>query len=100
METPCSPASPSDNQGGSKPMFTINIDPVIFTVGHFGLRWYGVIVAASIGLAAWIAFREAKRKGLRSEVIQDALTWVVLAGLVGAPPLFTEFMLATPTVSQ
>jgi phosphatidylglycerol:prolipoprotein diacylglycerol transferase len=65
-------------------MFTISIDPVIFAVGHFSLRWYGVIVVGSIGLAAWIAFHEAKRKGLRSEIVQDGLTWVVLAGLAGA----------------
>jgi len=65
-------------------VFTISIDPVIFAVGHFGLRWYGVIVAASIGVAAWIGFREARRKGLGSQDFQDALTWVVVAGMVGA----------------
>ena len=65
-------------------MFTISIDPVIFSVGHFALRWYGVIVAGSIGLAAAIGFREARRRSLGSQDFQDGLTWVVLAGLVGA----------------
>jgi phosphatidylglycerol:prolipoprotein diacylglycerol transferase len=65
-------------------MITISIDPVLFSIGHFGLRWYGVIVAASIGLGAWIAAREARRRGVRSQDFQDALTWVILGGLIGA----------------
>jgi len=65
-------------------MITIDIDPVILSVGHFGLRWYGLIVAGAIGLAAWIASGEARRKGVRSEDFLDALMWVVAGGLIGA----------------
>ena len=65
-------------------MITVSIDPVLFGIGHFALRWYGVIVAGSIGLGAWIASREARRKGLRSQDFQDVLTWVVLGGVIGA----------------
>ena len=65
-------------------MLTINIDPVIFALGHFAFRWYGLIVAGAIGLAAWVASREARRKGLSSSDFQDGLSLVVLAGLAGA----------------
>lgn len=65
-------------------MITIDIDPILFGFGHFALRWYGVIVAASIGLGAWVASREARRKGLPVEVFQDALLWGVVGGLLGA----------------
>lgn len=65
-------------------MITIDIDPVLLSVGHFGLRWYGLIVAGAIGLAAWIASGEARRKGVRSEDFQDALLWAVAGGLIGA----------------
>ena len=65
-------------------MITINIDPVIFSLGHFAFRWYGLIVAGAVGLAAWVASREARRKGLSSTDFQDGLSWVVLAGLAGA----------------
>ena len=65
-------------------MITIDINPVLFGFGHFAMRWYGVIVAASIGLGAWVASREARRKGVSSEVFQDVLLWVILGGLVGA----------------
>jgi phosphatidylglycerol:prolipoprotein diacylglycerol transferase len=65
-------------------VITIDIDPVLIGLGHFALRWYGLIVAASIGLGAWVASREARRKGLPPEVFQDALLWGIVGGLVGA----------------
>jgi len=65
-------------------MITINIDPVLFHIGHIAIRWYGLIVGGSIGLAMWIAAREASRKGVRSKDIQDAATWVIAVGLIGA----------------
>jgi len=65
-------------------MISIDIDPVLFRLGHFAVRWYGLIVAGSVGTAVWLAAGEARRKRMRSEDFQDAATWVVLAGLVGA----------------
>jgi phosphatidylglycerol:prolipoprotein diacylglycerol transferase len=65
-------------------MITINIDPVIFSAGHFMLRWYGLIVLAAITVGLWITAREAERKGFRKEDIYDSALWVFLAGLLGA----------------
>jgi len=65
-------------------MITIGIDPVIVRFGHFALRWYGVIVVLAVTIGLWLAAREGRRKGLRSEHFSDAATWVVIAGFVGA----------------
>jgi len=65
-------------------MITVDINPVLFGFGHFAVRWYGIIVAGSIGLAAWVASREARRKGLSPEIFQDVLLWVIVGGLIGA----------------
>jgi phosphatidylglycerol---prolipoprotein diacylglyceryl transferase len=65
-------------------MITIGIDPVIFSIGHFMIRWYGVIVAIAIGAGLWIASREAKRKGLDEKHFNDAILWVIIAGMIGA----------------
>jgi phosphatidylglycerol:prolipoprotein diacylglycerol transferase len=65
-------------------MITISIDPIIFSIGHFMLRWYSLIVTFAIGLGVWIAWREAKRKGLDERHFNDALIWIILAGLIGA----------------
>lgn len=65
-------------------MITINIDPVLFSVGHFMLRWYSLIVTSAVAIGVWVAWREAKRKGLGEDDFSDALIWVIVAGLIGA----------------
>ena len=46
-------------------MFTISIDPIIFEIGHFALRWYGLIVLAAIQVGIWLIAREVERKGFK-----------------------------------
>lgn len=65
-------------------MITISIDPIIFSLGHFALRWYGLILAVAVGVGIWLAAREAERKGFKKSDIYDAVTWIAIAGLLGA----------------
>ena len=65
-------------------MITIGIDPVIFSIGYVLIRWYSLIVTLAIIIGVSIAWREAKRKGLAEKHFNDALIWVIAAGLIGA----------------
>jgi len=65
-------------------MITVSIDPVIFSIGHLMIRWYGIIVALAIGVGVWVASREARRWGLGENYVGDAVPWLVIAGLIGA----------------
>jgi phosphatidylglycerol:prolipoprotein diacylglycerol transferase len=65
-------------------VITINIGPIIFSVGHLMFRWYGLIVMLAIAAGAWAATRVARRKGLAEPALGDAILWVVLAGMLGA----------------
>lgn len=65
-------------------MITISIDPIIFNIGHFALRWYSLILLIAIGIGIWLTAREAQRKGFKKEDIYDAAIWIVIGGLVGA----------------
>ena len=65
-------------------MITISIDPIIFNIGHFALRWYGLILALAVAIGVRLAAREAERKGFKKEDIYDAAVWIGLAGLLGA----------------
>jgi phosphatidylglycerol:prolipoprotein diacylglycerol transferase len=65
-------------------MITINIDPVIFSIGHFMLRWYALIVITAILVGVWLTAREAERKGFKKEEIYDSALWVIIAGIIGA----------------
>ena len=66
------------------PGITVDIDPVIFHVGGFGLRWYGLAFAGGIALAAYLSQREAKRAGLDTAKVSNVAFWAVLGGLIGA----------------
>ena len=65
-------------------MITVNIDPILLQVGHFALRWYGLIVVTAASIGIWVALREAKRKGLSEYQFADAIPWVIVGGLIGA----------------
>ena len=62
----------------------INIDPVIFRIGAFELRWYSVAIILAFVVAIVIAAREGKRKGLPKDFVYSVAPWVLMAGLVGA----------------
>jgi phosphatidylglycerol:prolipoprotein diacylglycerol transferase len=65
-------------------MITIDIDPVIFSIGHFMFRWYALIVLTAITVGVWMSAREAERKGFIKDEIYDVVLWVVFPGILGA----------------
>lgn len=64
------------------------IDPIIFTIkiGNFAwpVRWYGVIVMVGIIVGSLMVERALKRRGENSELIWDALVWILFPGILGA----------------
>ena len=65
-------------------MFTISIDPIIFNIGHFAVRWYGIILMIAMGIGIWLTAREAERKGFKKDDVYDAAVWIIVGGLIGA----------------
>lgn len=55
-----------------------------FYIGSLFIYWYGVIIMFGALLAAILASREAKRRGLDPELIWDLMPWLLVAGIVGA----------------
>lgn len=62
----------------------INIDPVIFHLGGFELRWYGLAIMLAIVAAVLITAHQGKKKGIDSGEIYSLAIWVVISGVVGA----------------
>lgn len=62
----------------------INIDPVIFQIGSFELRWYSIAIMAAVISAILIATREGKKKGIAPPEMFSMAMWVIVAGIVGA----------------
>jgi len=65
-------------------MLTIGLDPIIFTIGHFAIRWYGLILTAAVGVGFWLTAREAARKGFSKDAIWDIGALIVPGGMAGA----------------
>jgi len=65
-------------------MIPINIDPIIFNLGHFALRWYSLIVLTAGVVGVWLTAREAERRGFKKDDIYDVSIWIIIGGLIGA----------------
>ena len=65
--------------------------PILFQIGHFELRSYGVIVALAFFVGLWLATKEAKRKGLDQPVVQDFAFYALLGGIIGARLYYVVF---------
>ena len=65
--------------------------PVLFELGGFQIRSYGVIVALSFLLALWMSTKEAERKQLEPKLVQDFAVYGLLGGIIGARLYFVLF---------
>jgi phosphatidylglycerol:prolipoprotein diacylglycerol transferase len=53
-------------------------------LGPVSITYYGIILMVGALVAAFLAERETRRRGLSGEVVWDALIWVLIGGIVGA----------------
>jgi phosphatidylglycerol:prolipoprotein diacylglycerol transferase len=65
--------------------------PILFELGGFQIRSYGVIVALSFVVALWMSTREAERKGLDPKLVQDFAVYGLIGGILGARLYFVLF---------
>ncbi len=55
-----------------------------FTIFGIKIYFYALIIITGALLGAFIASREAKRRGFDGEIVWDLLPWVLMAGIIGA----------------
>ncbi len=65
--------------------------PILLSVGGFHLRAYGTLIAIALLTGAWLAGREAARKGIPPERVQDFIVWASLFGILGARLYYLVF---------
>lgn len=58
--------------------------PILFRIGSFEVRTYGVMVVLAIATAWFVARRRAKERGYNSDIAEGILTYGIIPGLVGA----------------
>jgi phosphatidylglycerol---prolipoprotein diacylglyceryl transferase len=55
-----------------------------FFIGPIHVRFYGIILMLGAVAGAWLATREAKRRGYEPEIVWDLLTYLLIGGIIGA----------------
>lgn len=68
--------------------------PVLFHVGPFSVRAYGVMLAISFLLGAWWAARAGDRRGIDPDRIISLVGWILVSSIVGAR---LHFVIAHPS---
>jgi phosphatidylglycerol:prolipoprotein diacylglycerol transferase len=58
--------------------------PIMFEVGPFALRYYGLCIALGIAVGTWLTGRELTRKGYDGALALDSLFFVIPLGFIGA----------------
>jgi phosphatidylglycerol:prolipoprotein diacylglycerol transferase len=58
--------------------------PEGFSIGPLFVRFYGIILMLGAVAGAWLATREAKRRGHDPEIVWDLLTYLLIGGIIGA----------------
>jgi phosphatidylglycerol:prolipoprotein diacylglycerol transferase len=77
--------------------------PTGFQLGPLYVRYYGIILMLGAVAAAFLAEREARRRGQSGELVWDGLIWTLIGGIVGAriwhiltpPPSMVEVGITT-----
>ncbi len=63
---------------------TINVDPVIGSIGPFVFHWYGVIMALGVIVGVWIFSRQLRKRGISSQHALGIAVIAVPCGIIGA----------------
>ena len=66
-------------------------DPVFMTIGNLTIRWYGLLIAVSIGLAIGLAMARERRYGLPRDTVVDLALCGVPSAIVGARLYYVLF---------
>lgn len=63
---------------------TWDFNPVIFSIGNHGVRWYGLMIALALLTGFWIFKRYLRGDRLTEEMVDSLLLYIAIAGIVGA----------------
>lgn len=67
------------------------INPVAFQLGNLSVKWYGLLMAAGVVVAAWLAISEGQKRQIMSDDFIDFMLWAVPIGFIGARAYYVIF---------
>lgn len=67
------------------------MNPVIFNIGKFSVRWYSVMILVAFLVAYYVIKKEAKRFDVEKDFIFNLLFWTLIFGIIGARLYYVIF---------
>lgn len=61
-----------------------NADPIIFHIGDWSVRWYGLLFALGFVAGIYIVTKMFKREGIKTEWVDSLFLYVVIGTVIGA----------------
>jgi phosphatidylglycerol---prolipoprotein diacylglyceryl transferase len=61
-----------------------NADPVIFTIGEWSVRWYGLLFALGFVAGIYIVTKMFKRENVNPDLVDSLFLFVVIGTVIGA----------------
>jgi len=76
------------------------LDPVVFRLGPLAVRWYGLLMAVSIGIGIWYFVTMGRRRRLSEDFLYNLALIAVVSGIVGSRLVYVatnlDYYLANP----
>lgn len=67
------------------------MNPVMFKIGSFEIRWYSVLILIGAILGYLIAKREAKKFNINEDFVFNMFFWTLIFGIIGARIYYVVF---------
>ncbi len=61
-----------------------NMDPELFRIGNFAVRWYGLLFVSGFILGYWMMAKFFEREGVNKDILDPLLYTLLIGTLVGA----------------
>lgn len=61
-----------------------NADPIMFHIGTWSVRWYGLLFALGFVAGIYIVTKMFKREGVKTELVDSLFLYVVIGTVIGA----------------
>ncbi len=65
-------------------MITIDINPILISLGSLSLSWHSLFMAIAIGVGVWLPARLVAKAGLSVDRLYSIALWGIPGGIIGA----------------
>ena len=63
----------------------------MFQIGPLHINMYGIMFALGFLIATWLAVKEAKKRGIKKEVIENLVFYILIGSIIGARLFYVFF---------